>query len=144
MSSMLKEKRSLKFLKLQLIWHLILFQVDKERNRVSLGMKNSYIEEEETPSRQSHDFAIDMNRPVEPTILPQNNSENMNIDDDDSILGDAESRALVPPLEVPLDDIESFDVEAGVAQGVVNSTTAADTTEDKNKKKAKKKAREER
>ncbi|KAL8459787.1 hypothetical protein ACS0TY_031636 [Phlomoides rotata] len=127
-------------------------KVDKERNRVSLGMKNSYIEDEDvlqTPSRQSHDFAIGMNGSVvlaEPAILPQSNSENMNYEYDDhhhSVLGDAESRALVPPLEVPLDDIESLDVEPGVAQDMVNSTTA-DTTEEKNKKKAKKKAREER
>lgn len=115
-------------------------------------MKNSYIEDEEvlqTPSRKSHDFAVGMNGSIvlaEPTILPQSNSENLNNEYDDhhhSTLGDAESRALVPPLEVPLDDIEGFDVETGIAQGVVNPTTA-DTTEDKTKKKAKKKAREER
>lgn len=126
--------------------------MDKERNRVSLGMKNSYIKDEElmqTPSRQNHDFAIGMNDSVvsaETTMLPQRNSDNTNNESDvghHPILADAESRALVPPLEVPLDDIESLDIEGDVSQSVVNVANA-DTIEDNNKKRAKKKAREER
>ncbi|KAI3446386.1 hypothetical protein Pfo_003051 [Paulownia fortunei] len=130
-------------------------KVDKERNRVSLGMKNSYFNDEEVlqrPPRQNHDFAIGTNDSVvlaEPAMIPQSNSaciEGMNNESDiglHPILADAESRALVPPLEVPLGDIESLDIGGDVGQSAVNVTNA-DTIEEKNNKRAKKKAREER
>ncbi|PIN20215.1 rRNA processing protein Rrp5 [Handroanthus impetiginosus] len=121
-------------------------KVDKDRNRVSLGMKSSYFNDEEvspTPPRQSHDIAIGTNDPVklaEPTI---ENTSNECDSGHDLILADAESRALVPPLEVPLDDIESLDIEGGAGQCEVNVTTG-DTIEGKDQRRAKKKAREER
>lgn len=120
-------------------------KVDKERNRISLGMKSTYIKDEEdlqTPSG----FAIGMNGSVllpEPT-LSQSSSENKNNGSDDDhnpLLADAESRALVPPLEVPLDDIDSIDTEGDASQSVVDVT---DANEEKNNKRAKKKARDER
>ncbi|GFP79860.1 protein rrp5 homolog [Phtheirospermum japonicum] len=131
-------------------------KVDKERNRISLGMKKSYFTDEEalqTPSRQNHGFAPGINDSVvyaEPTVVPQNISaciENTNNVSDNvlhPILADVESRALVPPLDVPLDDIESMDNDGNVGHIVENAATNADTTEDKGKKSAKKKAREER
>ncbi|XP_057768681.1 rRNA biogenesis protein RRP5 isoform X2 [Salvia miltiorrhiza] len=124
-------------------------KVDKERNRVSLGMKNSYIISEggsPTPSSQNIDSAIGMNGSVviPAPALSENSSEDMNNGSDVGhipLLADAESRALVPPLEVPLDDIESVDIQGDVSQSAVDAT---DGIEEKNDKKAKKKAREER
>lgn len=116
---------------------------------MSLGMKNSYIIDEEgppTPSRQNVDFNIGLNGSIvthDPT-LSQSSSEDMNNGSDVAdipLLADAESRALVPPLEVPLDDIESLDIQGDASQSVVD---VIDATEEKNDKKAKKKAREER
>ncbi|KAH6781199.1 RIBOSOMAL RNA PROCESSING 5 [Perilla frutescens var. hirtella] len=124
-------------------------KVDKERNRVSLGMKNSYIKDEEglqTPSSQNIDLAGGVNGSValpEPT-LSQSSSENVNNGSDvghNPLLADAESRAFVPPLEVPLDDIESLDIEGDVSKSVVDAT---DVIVEKNDKKAQKKARDER
>ncbi|XP_041997837.1 rRNA biogenesis protein RRP5-like isoform X2 [Salvia splendens] len=124
-------------------------KVDKERNRVSLGMKNSYIAGEggsTTPSRQSIDVTVGMNGSVttsEPS-LSQSSSEDMeNGSDADHIplLADAESRALVPPLEVQLDDIESLDIQGDISESVVDVT---DGNEEKTDKKTKKRAREER
>ncbi|KAL0346327.1 UNVERIFIED_CONTAM: rRNA biogenesis protein RRP5, partial [Sesamum radiatum] len=128
-------------------------KVDKDRNRVSLGMKSSYIKDEgvlHTHPSRGHDFAIDANDSVvlaDPMIRQSNSVciENINSEPDNDyhpILADTESRALVPPLEVPLDEIESLDIEGDVGQDVIN-VTESDTIEDKNKRRAKKKAREE-
>lgn len=123
--------------------------MDKERNRVSLGMKNSYIAGEEgstTPSRPSIDVTVGMNGSVttsEPS-LSQSSSEDMEDGSDVDhipLLADAESRALVPPLEVQLDDIESLDIQGDISESVVDVT---DGNEEKADKKTKKKAREER
>lgn len=112
-------------------------------------MKNSYIGDEDdfpTPSSQNTDFAVEKNGSVvmsEPT-LSQSSSENMdNGSDADHIplLADAESRALVPPLEVQLDDIECLDIQGDVSESVVDVKEAV---EEKDSKKAKKRAREER
>ncbi|XP_051148647.1 rRNA biogenesis protein RRP5 [Andrographis paniculata] len=128
-------------------------KVDKNRNRVSLGMKKSYFKDEESleiPSQQNHDSANgadDSAILADPTMpllhspayveSTQNESESHH-----SILAEAESRALVPPLQVQLDDLESIDNEGDVGQAVQNYTNA-DTDEEKNQKKVKKKAREE-
>ncbi|KAL6540426.1 hypothetical protein OROMI_024309 [Orobanche minor] len=130
-------------------------KVDKVKIRVSLGMKHSYFTAEEalhTPPRQDDCFRLDTNDSVvyaEPTTIPQSNSmaciENTNNESDNvlhPILADVESRARVPPLDVPLDDIESMEIDGNVDQSVEN-TTNADKMEDKNIKRSKKKAREE-
>ncbi|KAG8367979.1 hypothetical protein BUALT_Bualt16G0128900 [Buddleja alternifolia] len=124
-----------------------ILKVDKDRNRISLGMKDSYLRDEElleSPSRQSPDFDLVVD---EPMLLKSDSAWIEKNNEPDSghhpILADAESRALVPPLEVHLDEIESLDIEGDVGQTVVNVTNE-DTVEDKNKKRAKKKAREER
>ncbi|GER39943.1 RNA binding [Striga asiatica] len=119
-------------------------KVDKERNRVSLGMKKTYFTQEEafetSPTQNGS----------EPSVIPPSNSacvDNTHNEFDHlpPILADVESRAFVPPLDVPLDDIDGIDIDGNVGQSVMeNATTDVDTTEDKSKKKAKKKAREER
>lgn len=129
-------------------------KVDEERNRVSLGMKKSYFKDEETLqliSRQSVDVDIEKNGfmvVAESKSLLGNTSasiENTNLEVDSgyhSMLADFENRALVPPLEVPLDDIEMPDNEVDVDN--VPNAANAENIEEKNKKRAKKKAREER
>ncbi|KAL3841171.1 hypothetical protein ACJIZ3_025762 [Penstemon smallii] len=120
-------------------------KVDKDRNRVSLGMKSSYIQDEvlQTTTSQTPDSVV----VSEPILLPHSNSariENTNNElDSGPILADIESRALVPPLEVNLDDIESLDIEGDVGPSVANASDA-EVIEEKNKKGAQKKAREER
>ncbi|CAA0842788.1 Unknown protein [Striga hermonthica] len=117
-------------------------KVDKERNRVSLGMKKSYFTQEEafetSPTQNGS----------EPSVIPPSNSafvdNTHNEYDHLPILADVESRAFVPPLDVSLDDIDGIDIYDNVGQSVENATTDVDTTEEKSKKKAKKKAREER
>ncbi|KAL6563943.1 hypothetical protein OROHE_005183 [Orobanche hederae] len=131
-------------------------KVDKEKIRVSLGMKHSYFTDEEalhTPPRQNDGFRLATNDSVvyaEPTTIPQRNSmariENTNNESDNvlqPILADVESRALVPPLDVPLDDIEGMEIDCNLGQSVENAANA-DKIEDKNTKRSKKKAREER
>lgn len=128
------------------------FQVDNDRNRVSLGMKNSYFKDDEplqTSSDQNPDYDEGKVQSValaEPKISPRNTStyDENNKNESESqpdVLDYAKSRALVPALEVVLDDIESVDDEGDVSQVV--QTVNADTIEGKTQKKAKRKAREE-
>lgn len=117
-------------------------------------MKKSYFKDEETLqmiSRQSVDDDVEINGfmvVAESKSLLQNISasiENTNLEADGgyhSVLADFENRALVPPLEVPLDDIELPDNEVEVDN--VPNAANAETIEKKNKKREKKKAREER
>lgn len=128
-------------------------KVDEERNRVSLGMKKSYFKDEETLkmiSRQSLDDDVEKNssmvEAVSKTLLQSSSAsiENSNLEVESgyhSILADFENRALVPPLEVPLDDLEMTDNEVDVDH--VPNAADADIIEEKNRR-AKKKAREER
>ncbi|KAL6509106.1 rRNA biogenesis protein rrp5 [Orobanche gracilis] len=130
-------------------------KVDKEKIRVSLGMKRSYFTDEEalhTPPGQNDGFRLNTNDSVlyaEPKAIPQSNSiaciENINKEFDNvlhPILADVESRALVPPLDVPLDDIESMEINCNVGQSVEN---AANTNKiEDSSERSKKKAREER
>ncbi|KAL6534583.1 hypothetical protein OROGR_013258 [Orobanche gracilis] len=131
-------------------------KVDKEKIRVSLGMKHSYFTDEEalhTPPRQNDGFRFDANDSVvyaEPTTIPQRNSvariENTKNESDNvlhPILADVESRALVPSLDVPLDDIEGMEIDCNLGRSVEN-TANTNIIEDKNTKRSKKKAREER
>ncbi|KAL1543005.1 rRNA biogenesis protein rrp5 [Salvia divinorum] len=116
-------------------------KVDKERKRVSLGAMNSYIVGEEgstKPSRQSIGVTVSMNGSLATPkqSLSQSRSEDLeNGSDVDRIplLADAESRALVPPLEVQLDDIESLDIQGDASESVVDVT---DDNEEINNKKA--------
>lgn len=128
-------------------------KVDVERNRVSLGMKKSYFKDEETLrmiSRQSLDDDVEKNSPmvvaVSKNLLQStfDSIENSNLEVESgyhSMLADFENRALVPPLEVPLDDMEIPDNEVDVDH--VPNAADAEIIEQKNKR-ARKKAREER
>lgn len=128
-------------------------KVDEERNRVSLGMKKSYFKDEETLqmiSRQSLDDDVEKNSSmvvaVSKTLLQSTSASivNSNLEVESgyhSMLADFENRALVPPLEVLLDDVEIPDNEVDVDH--LPNAADAEIIEEKNKR-AKKKARGER
>ncbi|KAL9228093.1 hypothetical protein vseg_003707 [Gypsophila vaccaria] len=120
-------------------------KLDAERQRISLGMKPSYLMDEETAissssltsDEGSEDFElVDDSMSQEDSHLgPKFEVEN------EMALAQVESRASVPPLEVKLDDVEDdgvgelFDSKESPAVGVLD---------EKNNRRAKKKAKEER
>ncbi|CAN6577203.1 unnamed protein product [Malus baccata var. baccata] len=124
-------------------------KVDKERHRVSLGMKDVYImdnDDLEMPSEQDPDETIVENVLTDVTmsdICPESNSfftQDMDVDSknaESQFLAQAESRAFVPPLEVTLDDIDQFD-------GEDKEHLDVDTVNEKKMQPTKKKAKEER
>ena len=129
--------------------------MDEQRHRISLGMKNAYIEDNddiELPSKQESDEAIRENGSSDDTRLvmfPGSSLiglQNMDIEGENGdcmVLAQVESRAFIPPLEVSLDDIDQPDMD-----NLVSSNQAqideADTINEKNKRRPKKKAKEER
>ncbi|KAK4359674.1 hypothetical protein RND71_021903 [Anisodus tanguticus] len=126
--------------------------VDKERHRISLGMKNSYFSDTmsaETDTRLSSGYAVNgdaLSIGIESTPSPERSSqgrENLDgesVDRKDLFLAEVESRASIPPLEVPLDDTEDLDMGDVVNQDS-GDATSLDTSDDKNKKHAAKKAK---
>ncbi|KAK7848536.1 rrna biogenesis protein rrp5 [Quercus suber] len=132
-----------------------ILKVDEQRHRISLGMKNAYIEDNddiELPSKQESDEATRENGSIDDTRLvtfPGSSLiglQNMDIEGENGdclVLAQVESRASIPPLEVSLDDIDQPDMD-----NLVSSNQAqideADTINEKNKRRPKKKAKEER
>lgn len=122
------------------------YQVDKEKSRISLGMKNSYFvsdadDVQETPKIES-DNAIDEDQETAATILPI--IENIYMETKNGkhpILAELESRASIPPLDVPLDDIETANMDNIVNQDLERSS-GADTEDGKSTKRAKKAKKE--
>ncbi|XP_004303371.1 PREDICTED: protein RRP5 homolog [Fragaria vesca subsp. vesca] len=129
-------------------------KVDKERHRVSLGMKDLYIMEnsDQTPPKQ------DLDEPIRKTALVDDSrsvtvmcpvdsllgDQNMEIDHENAefqFLAQAESRAFIPPLEVTLDDSDQGD---GTVSQDRELPEVDNTVDDKKKKLTKKKARDER
>ncbi|KAJ8544824.1 hypothetical protein K7X08_017407 [Anisodus acutangulus] len=129
-----------------------ILKVDKERHRISLGMKNSYFNDAtsaETDTRLSSGYAVNgdaLSIGIESTPSPERSSqgrENLDgesVDGKDLFLSEVESRASIPPLEVPLDDTEDLDMGDVVNQDS-GDATGLDTSDDKNKKHAAKKAK---
>ncbi|KAF4369032.1 hypothetical protein F8388_013361 [Cannabis sativa] len=133
-----------------------ILKVDAERNRISLGMKNFYVlenDDAEESSDQVADATIN-NSSVNDTklvSLPESGFQgihNMDVECPSlnleiPILAQAESRAFVPPLEVALDDIYQENVDGITIQNqeLINVT---DTLDEKSKREAKKKAKKER
>ena len=119
--------------------------MDKDRHRVSLGMKSSYFSETidiQKPPKQSSDDAITENS----YTVGNWNLDNLNVECENGehqILAEVEARASVLPLEVPLDDIEAIDTDKQVNQNI-ESVDNPEALDEKNKRRAKKKAREER
>ena len=129
-----------------------LYQVDEQRHRVSLGMKNSYMgdsSDNELPSKQESDEAIRENGFSDNTQMvtfPGRNLlelQNLDIDGEDGeclVLAQAESRASIPALEVSLDDIDQTEMDNLNQEQIYE----ADTINEKNMRRSKKKDKEER
>ncbi|KAL5976748.1 hypothetical protein ACLOJK_021081 [Asimina triloba] len=131
-----------------------ILKVDSVRCRVSLGMKNSYIGDnagaDVTPNQTANE-AIDADGS---NIGSQHYMVNLVGDfagtldpygelaiEHHPVLEQAESRALIPPLEVPLDDLGGSDLEDGFT-GAKEETHQAKTISGKSKKHINKKAKE--
>ncbi|XP_010317858.1 rRNA biogenesis protein RRP5 [Solanum lycopersicum] len=130
-----------------------ILKVDKERHRISLGMKNSYINDAtsgETYARPSSGHAVNGDAlpiGIQSTSSPESSSQGREDLDDESVdgkdlfLAEVESRASIPPLEVPLDDTENLDMGDVVNQNSGGATTNFGTSDDKNQKHVAKKAK---
>lgn len=128
--------------------------MDKDRHRISLGMKDVYIMENndlQTSSEQDPDEDIIENGITDGSLsamFPGSSSfctQNMDVEYENAepqFLAQAESRASVPPLEVTLDDIEQFNGDNIVSQDQEHPDV--DTVNEKKKQLTKKKAKEER
>ncbi|XP_028055127.1 rRNA biogenesis protein RRP5 isoform X13 [Camellia sinensis] len=132
-------------------------KVDEDRQRVSLGMKNSYFMSNfdiQAPSKQKYDDAIEEKDHMvgtQLTMLPDRGSlgmQNLDFECENGqhlLLAEVEARASILPLEVPLDDIEKSDMVNAACQNIEHVDDAdADAVDQKNKSQAKKKANEER
>ncbi|KAL3341525.1 hypothetical protein AABB24_025863 [Solanum stoloniferum] len=129
-----------------------ILKVDKERHRISLGMKNSYINDAtsgETYTRPSSGYAVNgdaLSIGLESTSSPESSSQGRedldgeSVDGKDLFLAEVESRASIPPLEVPLDDTENLDMGDVVNQNSGDATNFG-TSDDKNQKHVAKKAK---
>lgn len=130
-----------------------LYQVDKERHRISLGMKDLYIMDKsdlQAPPKQDLDEPIGQNdlmdgaKSVMCPVSSLFGDQNMDVEHENlefHFLAQAESRAFVPPLEVTLDDVDQGDDIVGQDQELPD---AEDSLDEKKKKLTKKKARDER
>ena len=126
----------------------ICYQVDEERHRISLGMKNSYMGDE--PAHEIHQGS---DEPVadgmksvtlmNSSLLGTSDIEIEGENDQLPILSQAEERASIPPLDVALDDFDQFDVNNTDGQSEVHANEE-DTIDEKKKRREKKRAREER
>lgn len=121
--------------------------MDEERRRISLGMKRSYIDNndnQQVPSDES-DEDDDSSLNDSSTMCRDKQFQILDLEcetDDHQVLEQVESRASIPPLEVTLDDMDQPDMNSAVTcQEQIDKT---DTTDEKNQKRAKRKAKEER
>ena len=125
-------------------------QVDPQRNRVSLGMKESYVLDgdntEETSDEEADDETIESNGfkgDSKLISLPDNHIDVEYANLEIPILAQTESRASVPPLEVTLDDENQEDANDIVGRNQEH-VDEENTLDEKSKRKAKRKAKEER
>ncbi|KAL4021140.1 hypothetical protein IC575_019931 [Cucumis melo] len=130
-------------------------KVDEKRHRIALGMKRSYIGERSelcTNMEEEHEDAADGDSFIGEARLsmdPDSSSTKFKDMDDDfnnvepeQPLRLAESRALVPSLEVTLDDIDETDMVT--LQSENKELTSGKDSKEKNDRREKKKAKEER
>ncbi|XP_020233818.1 rRNA biogenesis protein RRP5 [Cajanus cajan] len=114
-----------------------ILKVDEERQRISLGMKNSYMSDKtvlQIPSEEGSD------EPVADGMKSIDVADEIN---QFPILTQARQRADIPPLDVALDDFDQFDANNANSQGEKHANEE-DTINEKHKRHEKKKAKEER
>ncbi|XP_072077832.1 rRNA biogenesis protein RRP5 isoform X2 [Arachis hypogaea] len=125
-------------------------KVDEVKQRISLGMKNSYMRDEDAhgiPSDQQSDepLADRMTSMDLMTSSVPGTSDMEILDEIDQlpILPQAEERASIPPLDVSLDDLDKIDINNTNRQSEEHSNDEG-TIDEKKKRREKKKAKEER
>lgn len=136
--------------------NFLALQVDNERHRISLGMKNSHFGDDieiQTPSKLTSDEdegdkeegegeeVVDRNGQMDNTHKP--NSDHQSQVEEFPVLAQVESRASILPLEVSLDDIEQADMDVAVSW-TEEHAAVADTKDEKSKRRAKRKQKEDR
>ncbi|PHU22691.1 hypothetical protein BC332_07798 [Capsicum chinense] len=109
------------------------YKLIRKDNRISLGMKKSYFNDAtstETDARPSSGYTVNgdaLSIGIESTPSPEKSSQaredfdGESVDGKDLFLAEVESRASIPPLDVPLDDTENLDMG-----DVVNETQVED------------------
>eukprot|EP00268_Persea_americana_P004314 TRINITY_DN1135_c1_g1_i2.p1 TRINITY_DN1135_c1_g1~~TRINITY_DN1135_c1_g1_i2.p1 ORF type:complete len:1393 (+),score=282.83 TRINITY_DN1135_c1_g1_i2:3381-7559(+) len=128
-------------------------KVEKERNRISLGMKDSYIgnctavnvtSDHDSDGGFGGNSAIDDYQlsMLQNDDLPASNLQGEHEESDLPVLSQADSRAHVPPLEVTLDDMEGSELEDAVI-GTKENHDEQKIVE-KNRRRERKKMKEER
>ncbi|WOG99939.1 hypothetical protein DCAR_0519295 [Daucus carota subsp. sativus] len=128
-----------------------ILKVDKDRDRISLGMKDSDLSDDahiQTPLNQMSDDASEENLMVEDEQIMSNDASVKAVilseaESRASVLSKVESRASVLPLEVALDDAENSLVSSNADGQSLENVDNNDTMEQRNKL-AKKKAKKER
>ncbi|GAB4851487.1 hypothetical protein Ancab_030889 [Ancistrocladus abbreviatus] len=131
-----------------------ILKVDKERHRIALGLKTSYLSEEmnsEFPSTERSRKAFDGNGLVENTAIVSQLEDDMPgtpdsgvqyVIEDGSALVHANSRASVPPLEVTLDEVDDTDMD--VPDSSHKDFDDVHALDERSHRRAKRRAREER
>lgn len=127
------------------------YQVDGDRARISLGMKDSDLSVDthiQTPLDQMSDDASEENLILEGECILSDDASgkaliHSEVEPRASVLSKVESRASVLPLEVTLDDAENSPVSSNVDGLRLEHVDKIDTIDQKNKL-AKKKAKKER
>lgn len=121
-------------------------KIDEARQRIALGMKKSYIEEAKNSEVTGSDAAMEHTLPAlkqEDLSFIKESIEQQN-DGATDILSQAESRALVLPLQVSLDDSENtHSVSVDIAnQNNADKATEIQKRKDRHMKKKEKQDRE--
>ncbi|KAK4767494.1 hypothetical protein SAY86_015244 [Trapa natans] len=123
-----------------------ILKIDVEKQRISLGMKSSYIQDTMDIQKCSDDESKEINSNDEVKSEGFHDSPRMVVENaigSSAVLYQMESRASVPPLEVSLEEIENLDQEHSVDPNG-HSNEVNDQNDTKSKKRAIKKAKEER
>ncbi|KAK7392757.1 hypothetical protein VNO78_21204 [Psophocarpus tetragonolobus] len=127
-----------------------ILKVDEERQRISLGMKNSYMHdgtELQIPSEEESDEHIaDGMKSITSMNDGLLGTSNIDVEGENNqfpVLSQAQERADIPPLDVVLDDFDQFDVNNANSQSEEHANEE-NIVNEKHKRREKKKAKEER
>ncbi|KAE9590105.1 putative ribosomal protein S1 [Lupinus albus] len=118
-----------------------ILKVDEERQRISLGMKSSYMGDDSDLEMTSEQGSEE---PVPDSSLLETGNEDIEGEAGQfPILSQAKERASILPLEVVLDDLDEFDVSNNNTQSEVQANEKS-TIDEKQKRREKVKAKKER
>lgn len=124
-------------------------QVDEERQRISLGMKNSYMRDEPfldvSLEQESAEPVADETKSIPSMNKSLLDTKIVNIEDENDqcpIFSQAEARASVLPLDVTVEDFDESYVNNSNNQN--QEQVNEDNVDEKQKRRARKKAKEER